>query len=146
MAEILCLTVCRTFKNASVCHFITRLRDVNARVVFLGADVPTPELLGAVRRTEADVVSLSATAPNSLPVVGLAARALVTARVHTRLFVGGPALDDSEMAREVPGIRLPAAIDAAADTLIEALNGSPGGRTLTKDAPLEYRLERPELD
>ena len=101
------------------------VRQADLRVIFLGADVPAAELLSALSSTDADAIALTATATTSLPTMGLAARALVAARVRARIFVGGPAIDDSEVAREIPGVRLPHAIDSAADTLIEALT-NPG--------------------
>jgi methanogenic corrinoid protein MtbC1 len=122
------------------------LRQANLNVIFLGADVPTVELLSALRRTDADAISLSATAPNSLPTLGLAARALVGGRVRAKIFVGGPALDAPDTATEIPGVRLPAAIGDAAHVLIEALNGSPDEYTLTEHAPIDIRSGRPEVD
>jgi methanogenic corrinoid protein MtbC1 len=122
------------------------LRDAGVRVIFLGADVPSPELVSTLRRTDAAVVSLSATAPNSLPMMGLAARALVSARVRARVFVGGPALDESVTAKEIPGVRLPGPIGEAADALIEALHAGSGGRNLTEDTPIEFRSDGPEVD
>lgn len=122
------------------------LRQAELNVIFLGADVPTVELLSALRRTDADAISLSATAPNSLPTLGLAARALVGGRVRAKIFVGGPALDASVVAGEIPGVRLPAGIGDAANVLIEALNGSPDQPILTEHAPIDIRSGRPEVD
>jgi DNA-binding transcriptional MerR regulator/methylmalonyl-CoA mutase cobalamin-binding subunit len=122
------------------------LREAGARVIFLGADVPTPELTATLRRTDAPVVSLSATAPNSLPMLGVAARALVAARVRARIFVGGPAFDDAAASEDVPGVRLPAPIGDAANTLIDALNGSTPGTNLTEDSPIDIRSAGPEVD
>ena len=93
------------------------LRQRGIRVVFLGADVPTPELLSTLRRVDADGVSLSATAPASLAMLGLAARALVAGRVRAQIFVGGPALGDGADGASIPGIRLPQPIGAAAEQL-----------------------------
>lgn len=122
------------------------LRQAQLDVIFLGADVPTVELVSALRRTDADAISLSATAPTSLPMMGLATRALVGARVRARIFVGGPALDQSDYSHEIPGVRLPAAIGAAAHTVIDALNGSPEESMLTEHAPIDIRSGRPEVD
>ncbi len=122
------------------------LRQADINVIFLGADVPTVELLSALRRTDADAISLSATAPNSLPMLGLAARALVGGRVRARIFVGGPALDQSDGARDIPGVRLPPGIGDAANTLIGALNGGPDPETLSEHAPIDIRSGRPEVD
>ena len=99
------------------------LREAGLRVVFLGADVPAAALVMALHETDADAVSISATAPNSLPMLELAAREVVSARVRARIFVGGPALADEEGASGVPGIRLPREIAAAAETLVQGVSG-----------------------
>jgi len=97
------------------------LREAGLRVVFLGADVPSMELILALRRTDADAVLLSATAPTSVPTLGLVTRAIASARVRARIFVGGPALAYEDPIAAVAGIRLPPGLADAADLLIREL-------------------------
>ena len=122
------------------------LREAGLRVIFLGADVPGVDLLSALRRTNADAVSLSATAPTALPVMGLTARALVAGKVRARIFVGGPALDAAGSSSTIPGVRLPAAIGDAANVMIEALTGSEGEREVTDNAPIPLHRGHREVD
>jgi methanogenic corrinoid protein MtbC1 len=132
--------------DMGACALWLLLREAGQAVIFLGADVPTPELVSTLRRTDAAVISLSATSPSSLPMMGLAARSLVSARVRARIFVGGPALDESEVAQDLPGIRLPGPIGEAADTLVEALHPGSSGSNLTEHAPIDIRSAGPEVD
>jgi len=122
------------------------LREADLRVIFLGTDVPSVELLSALRRSDADAVSLSATAPTALPIMGLTARALVTARVRARIFVGGPALDQAGDSSDIPGVRLPTVIGDAANVMIDALTGSRSERKLTDSAPISLHQAHREVD
>jgi DNA-binding transcriptional MerR regulator len=92
------------------------LQDEGVPVVYLGADVPTSELLHAGASVAPSAICLSATAPNSVPMLAVGARAVITARLPVKLFVGGPALGDPG-STDVPGIRLPASTAAAAELI-----------------------------
>lgn len=86
------------------------------RVLYLGTDLPNEALIAAARQTKPAVICLAATAPTSLPALGLAARMVVKARLPLHLFVGGPALGAGE-GLEIPGLPLPADLDRAAERL-----------------------------
>jgi hypothetical protein len=88
-------------------------------VIYLGADVPTQELVVASRTLELDALCLSATSANGLASLVRASRVLLT-NTHIRLFVGGPATSYS--GNEVVGIRLPPSMKDAASLIIEKLS------------------------
>jgi len=94
------------------------LRQQGLRVLYLGADVPTPDLIEASDATHPDAICLSATSNVGLASLIRASRTLVSAR-RVRLFFGGPAtaVDGPEAA----GIHLPGRIDEAANALVSAL-------------------------
>lgn len=96
------------------------LRLAGLRVVYLGADVPAPDLLEALSSVEPDAVCLSATSASGLASLVRTSRTLV-ARRGVRLFVGGPAVSAS--GAEAAGVRLPNSIEAAAKTIVDALGG-----------------------
>ncbi|MDA1061538.1 MAG: cobalamin B12-binding domain-containing protein [Chloroflexi bacterium] len=97
------------------------LRDARIDVFCLGPNVPAPDLLGAVRVVDPDIVCLSATAPASVPTVAEVGRAFIAARVRARLFVGGPALHYTDApSSEIPARQLPRSLSESADTLIAA--------------------------
>lgn len=100
------------------------LARAGLRVIYLGADVPAEELVEAIREVTPAAVCLSGTAPTSLPALHRTARAVIASRVDTRLFVGGPALATGDDA-EVPGIRLPGDVGAAARAIVQALGSDP---------------------
>jgi DNA-binding transcriptional MerR regulator/methylmalonyl-CoA mutase cobalamin-binding subunit len=93
------------------------LRMDSIRVVYLGADVPAPDLLEAFDATNADAVCLAATSRIGLASLIRASRALVARRV--RLFIGGPAMASD--GSEAVGTHLPASIDEATQALAKAL-------------------------
>jgi DNA-binding transcriptional MerR regulator len=99
------------------------LQDEGVPVVYLGADVPTGELLHAGASVAPAAICLSATAPNSVPMLAVGARAVITARLPVKLFVGGPALADPASS-DVPGIRLPASTSEAAKQIAAAVSTS----------------------
>jgi len=84
------------------------------RVCYLGADVPTPDLIAAIRQLEPAAVCLAATATAARPELALAARAIASEKIPIRVVVGGPALSQDDDSRGVLGVRLPHGIDAAA--------------------------------
>jgi DNA-binding transcriptional MerR regulator len=101
------------------------LRQQGLRTIYLGADVPTSDLLEAFDATQPAAICLSATSGVGLASLIRASRTLVSAR-RVRLFIGGPATatDGSEAA----GIRLPNRIDEAAQALASAMASQPGQR------------------
>jgi DNA-binding transcriptional MerR regulator len=98
---------------------LLRLRGL--RIFYLGVDVPAPELLFALQRTSPDALCLSATTAGGLAALGRTAHTLVSSRVSTRLFIGGPAFGRSSGDETIPGIRLPHSIRAAADVMADSL-------------------------
>jgi DNA-binding transcriptional MerR regulator/methylmalonyl-CoA mutase cobalamin-binding subunit len=94
------------------------LHQRGLRTVYLGADVPTPDLLEAIAATAPDAVCLAATSSVGLASLVRASRALVSAR-RLRLFIGGPAT--AADGTEAAGIQLPTAIDEAAEALASAV-------------------------
>ena len=96
------------------------LRQHGLRTLYLGADVPTSDLLEAIDATQPDAVCLSATSSVGLASMVRASRTLVSAR-RVRLFIGGPAT--AAEGPEAAGIRLPGRIDEAAQALARALAG-----------------------
>ena len=92
-------------------------------VIYLGADVPTVELLAAAARLEPEGVVLAATAGTSLPMLAVCARAVIAERLPLRLFVGGPALRDPR-STDVPGVRLSESVIEAAATVASTLRSA----------------------
>jgi MerR family transcriptional regulator, light-induced transcriptional regulator len=99
------------------------LRQRGVRVYYLGADVPSFDLMLAVRQTRADALCLAATLASSLASLGRAARNLVSGRLPARLFVGGPALHAATGTEMIPGIHLPTSVSAAATVIADAIRG-----------------------
>lgn len=97
------------------------LRQGGLRVCYLGGDVPANDLVLAVLTLGADAVCLAATAPSSRPELGRAARELALQRVPAVVFAGGPALGAERAPEAIMGIRLPDAIDAAAQAIAARL-------------------------
>ena len=96
------------------------LGQSGVRVVQLGANVPTANLVEAARATEPAAIVLAATTSTSLPTLGLAAKALIKARLDARLFVGGPAVADRALAETIPGALLPFSLSETAQVLADA--------------------------
>ena len=100
------------------------LRERGMRILYLGADVPTQDLMITIAKTRVESVCLSATTANGLVSLGRTARALVGKRAVRSLFVGGPALWLGDGDETALGTRLPRGLNAAADTIFKALGGS----------------------
>lgn len=96
---------------------LTRARGV--RTVYLGADVPTQDLVTAYQATRADALCLSATTAIGLASLVRASRTIVATH-GLRLFIGGPATSFS--GAEAAGIRLPASMANAVNAIASALN------------------------
>jgi MerR family transcriptional regulator, light-induced transcriptional regulator len=96
------------------------LRAEGVNTVFLGAEVPTPDLLEARMLLEPDAICLSATSANGLASLVRASRTLV-ARRGVRLFVGGPAVSPEGVM--AAGTRLPPSVSEAAGVIASALAG-----------------------
>lgn len=97
------------------------LRSRDLGTVYLGADVPTSDLLTAIQRTSPVAVCLSATTRSGLASLGRAARALVSARIPVRVFVGGPAFRNGLDDEVIAGVLLPQSLGAAAELVADAL-------------------------
>jgi DNA-binding transcriptional MerR regulator len=95
---------------------LLRMRGLNC--VFLGADVPAQDLITVYEAKRADAICLSATTAIGLASLVRASRALVASH-HIRLFIGGPTVSASGV--EAAGIKLPASLAAAADTIVRVL-------------------------
>jgi DNA-binding transcriptional MerR regulator len=94
------------------------LRRAGVRTIYLGADVPTPDLIEAYDRVRPVAICLSATSAIGLASLIRASRALVSER-HARVFFGGPAASAS--GAEAAGIMLPPSVQEAADVLVRAV-------------------------
>jgi methanogenic corrinoid protein MtbC1 len=93
-------------------------------VLYLGADVPAYDLIIAIRDTKAAAVCLSATLASSTGTLGRAARNIVSSKLRTKLFVGGPGLGTGPDADGVPGIHLPLSLAGAADMIAKSVRGA----------------------
>lgn len=91
------------------------------RTFYLGADVPAHDLLIAIEKTRVNSVCLSATTASGLASLGRTARTVVAERAVRNLFFGGPALESGNGDGNIPGIRLPRQLTAAADLIADAL-------------------------
>jgi DNA-binding transcriptional MerR regulator len=98
------------------------LRERRLGTLYLGADVPTPDLLLAAKRTNIAAICLSATTPSGLASLARAAREIASARVTARLFVGGPALRQATDDVTVVGVTLPQSLAAAVELIVERLS------------------------
>lgn len=103
------------------------LRERHLATVYLGADVPTPDLLWAARHTGIAAICLSATTRSGLASLARAAREIVSARLPVQLFVGGPALRETIDEVTVVGVTLPQSLAAAAELIVKGT--SRGTRT-----------------
>ncbi len=102
------------------------LRERRVRPLYLGADVPTPDLHKAMSMSTADAVCLTATSEAGLASLRRATRSLVKASAVRRLFVGGPALQhdkdkDGYHVERAVGILLPHSLGPAADVICSEL-------------------------
>jgi DNA-binding transcriptional MerR regulator len=93
---------------------LLRMRDV--RVCYLGCDVPAEDLIDVLRTDAAVAVCLSATLASSRASLARAARQIVSQKLNTAIFFGGPAFN-AEAPDFVPGIILPGSLGAAADLI-----------------------------
>jgi len=92
------------------------------RVFYLGGDVPAPDLVFAIGKTNPDAVCLAATTASGLASLGRTVRSLVSVRAPVRLFVGGPAFGRGYGEDSIPGARLPHSLGAAADAMSNTLS------------------------
>jgi MerR family transcriptional regulator, light-induced transcriptional regulator len=93
------------------------LRRAGIRTIYLGADVPSSDILEVYDIAKPNAICLSATSGEGLASLVRASRLIVAARRVT-LFLGGPSLEDGA---EASGILLPSTINAAADAIVESL-------------------------
>jgi DNA-binding transcriptional MerR regulator/methylmalonyl-CoA mutase cobalamin-binding subunit len=98
---------------------LLRMQGVN--VVFLGADVPTIDMIEACQALEPDAVCLSASSGVGLASLVRASRSIL-ARHPVHLFIGGPALSPS--GTTAAGVQLPEALTAAAMAIVRRLSRS----------------------
>lgn len=94
------------------------LRQLGQRLIYLGPDVPTVDLLTAVEATKADAICLAATSDSGLASLIRTSRSILAAK-GPRLFIGGPALAHLDMA---PGVRLPPSLSDAAALILHSLS------------------------
>jgi methanogenic corrinoid protein MtbC1 len=112
------------------------LRKETARVVYLGADVPTVDLLEVDAALRPAAICLSATGATGLASLVRATRTILASRpVH--LFIGGPAV--SLTGAVAAGIRLPASVAEASQLIVERLRRetAAGAETRVVDASPE---------
>lgn len=103
-----------------VLALLLRQRDVG--VLYLGTGTPCPDLIDAVETVQPQAVCLTVTTGSSLASLHRTARSMVSSRLPSQLFVGGPGLRREDVP-SVPGIRLPQSLAEAADRVAEALHG-----------------------
>jgi DNA-binding transcriptional MerR regulator/methylmalonyl-CoA mutase cobalamin-binding subunit len=94
------------------------LRSAAANVVYLGADVPTGDIVNACESLDPDAVCLSATSAEGLASLARATR-IILSRRPVRLFVGGPAV--SPTGTLAAGIVLPPTLELATAAILERL-------------------------
>jgi DNA-binding transcriptional MerR regulator len=94
-------------------------------VCYLGVDVPSPDLVAAVRQLQPAAVCLSVATATALPMLAVTAHDFVAVRWGGRLFVGGAAIEGADAAR-IAAVRLPSSIGAAADLVASLLLGDAG--------------------
>ena len=98
------------------------LKTNGVRTVYLGADVPTQDLVSAYTATGANAICLAATTAIGLASLVRASRTLVATH-RLRLFIGGPATSFS--GAEAAGVRLPSSVGGAAAAIVSALRSKP---------------------
>ena len=109
------------------------LRKEGANVVYLGADVPTVDLLEVDTALRPDAICLSASGATGLASLVRATRTILASRpVH--LFIGGPAVSLTGVV--AVGIKLPVSIAEAARLILERLHGGAreGGEAQESDS------------
>jgi DNA-binding transcriptional MerR regulator len=94
------------------------LRTGGANVVYLGADVPTADLIEVDAALHPDVTCLAATSATGLASLVRASRTLLASR-PAHLFIGGPAVSLS--GQVAAGIPLPASMAEATGLILERL-------------------------
>lgn len=92
-------------------------------VCYLGGDVPSADLVAAVRQLQPAAVCLSVATATALPMLAVTAHDFVALRWSGRLFVGGAATESPDAAR-VAGVRLPRSLGAAAEMIALQAAGS----------------------
>jgi MerR family transcriptional regulator, light-induced transcriptional regulator len=101
------------------------LRKEGANVVYLGADVPTVDLLEVDATLHPEAICLSATGATGLASLVRSTRIILTSR-RALLFIGGPAV--SRTGAVAAGIRLPVSLAEAAHVILERIRRHvPGG-------------------
>jgi MerR family transcriptional regulator, light-induced transcriptional regulator len=94
------------------------LRMAGIRSLYLGADVPTSDILEVYDVAKPNAICLSATTGEGLASLIRASRLIVAGRRRVTLFLGGPSL---QAGTDASGILLPATIRAATDAIVESL-------------------------
>jgi methanogenic corrinoid protein MtbC1 len=94
------------------------LRHAGLNLVYLGADVPTSDLIEACESLEPDAICLSATSSEGLASLVRATRTIL-ARRACRIFIGGPAVSPS--GTPAAGVILPWTLAAAVPAIVERL-------------------------
>ncbi|MEO8457766.1 MAG: MerR family transcriptional regulator [Chloroflexota bacterium] len=98
------------------------LRQLGVRVYYLGADVPQRDLVLAMQQVQPGGVCLAATLQSGRAALTRAAREIVRSRLSAKVFIGGPAFQQSVWSSDqAPGIRLPDRIGEAADLIARTL-------------------------
>jgi methanogenic corrinoid protein MtbC1 len=92
------------------------LRSSGANVIYLGADVPTSDIIEAVELLKPDAVCLSATSAEGLASLVRATRTILSKRLP-QLFIGGPAISTTGTA--AAGVILPSSLELAATAILE---------------------------
>lgn len=94
------------------------LRFAGANIVYLGADVPTSDIIDACGAVQPDGVCLAATSGEGLASLVRASRTILSRR-SLHLFLGGPAVTRSGTL--AAGIILPSSLAAAVPAVLERL-------------------------
>ena len=99
------------------------LRAGGANVVYLGADVPTSDIIEAVESLKPDAVCLSATSAEGLASLVRATRTILSKHAP-QLFIGGPAVSASGTA--AAGVILPSSLASAVTAILERVGQQEG--------------------
>jgi DNA-binding transcriptional MerR regulator/methylmalonyl-CoA mutase cobalamin-binding subunit len=94
------------------------LRAAGANIIYLGADVPTTDIIDASEFLKPDAVCLSATSGEGLASLVRASRTILSRR-SLHLFIGGPAVSPSGTL--AAGVILPPSIAFAVPVILERL-------------------------
>lgn len=99
------------------------LRQRDMGVVYVGGAVPCIDLIETARQLEPAAICIVGTRRSSPGALNRNARAVVSSKLRTQLFVGGSILTRRD-APEIPGIHLPQSLVAATDRIAKSVGAA----------------------